>query len=187
MVVRTQAEPPQARAIVASALSRRLVRGPHLLSLQGDPHTGSPIAHYVLEGSALELQHPLQAAKFVGWQYPVVGGQALGLAQLAAHGEDLSYAGLLHGVLAERVLQAAALAEQTFGARPENFEVRLLDIPSRRLFLLWLVGPEGHFISVMAGSPPGTAPLTVIDDIGPLLTNAQQGPTAPPAAGAPSN
>lgn len=172
MTIVSRSEPEGGRDIVNAALSARSQRSHIMKMLSGAPQTGAPLPVYVLDRETAASDDPLAHAKQAGWQYPIVGGETQGLASLAEGPKGLEFSGITHGTLPQRVLEAATLAERTLGPLPEQFQVRLLEIPSLLTLCLWFAGPTNRFISLLDGSPPGTAPLRVEDDIRARLRNA---------------
>jgi len=185
MTLRVEAEPDGGRAIVHAALGRRAYRSDHLQSLQGAPQTAAALPLYVLSEEALSSEHPVALARRAGWRYPIVGGAEPGLALLSHRDGGHVYAGIIHGVLPRRLLEASAFAEDALGESQEPFAARLLEVPTRLLSCLWLAGPEDHFISLLGGSPPGTAPLKLSDDLRPLLGAIKRARVRRPPEGGP--
>ncbi len=139
--------------------------------MRGSPQTGAPLPVYLLSHDEALLPDPLPAAKLIGWNYPIVGGDSAGLAFLLIAPDGLKFAGISHGPLADRLLDAAALAENHPESRAEEFEPRLLEIPGLRIYALWLFHAEREnlFISLMDGQPPGSSGLQIENDIQPRI------------------
>ena len=167
MTIKTQVEPAGGRDIVHSALSQRSHRAKHFPSLSGTPQTGAPLPVYLLSRDEASLQNPLANAKLIGWKYPILGGDSVGLASLLITEDGLKFAGINHGLLSGRLLDAAVLADSKQGPLAKEFEPRLLEIPSLRIYALWLfcTGSENSFISLMDGHPPGSAKLRIVKSI----------------------
>jgi hypothetical protein len=165
------------REIVYTALGRRLHRAQHLSALRGSPQIGAPLPIFLLDHAEASLEDPLSAARLVGWRYPIVGGASPGLAYLREDAGDLKFAGIADGQLPERLLEAAVLADDNFGSRPERFQPRLLEIPSLRICGLWLCGSERHnfFILLENGQRRGSWPLQIERSIQPAITTALAG------------
>ncbi len=177
MAIVVQAEPAGARDMVHAALAQRANRAGTLDALRGAPQTAVPLPVYVLGAADAALADPLAAATRVGWRYPVVGGAAPGLAYLREDAAGLTFAGLSHGAVVGRLLDAAVLAEDNLGARPENFEPRLLEIPALRLCALWMRGAAGSnfFITLLDGERPIAGPLQLERSIQPRVAAALAG------------
>jgi hypothetical protein len=173
MTIIQNAGPANGRDVVRQALAIRMPQGRSFSTpLGGAPQAGSPVPFYHLPLSKLDSQDPLSQATLSGWRYPVVGGINPGLADLREGSDDSSpmYAGLVHGGMVQRFMQAALLAEQTLGSTSDAFEPRILDVPALQFSALWLVGKTtNYFISLLEGRPPGSAPLAVVSDIVPSL------------------
>ena len=102
---------------------------------------------------ALTFKDLESAATPIGWRYVVAnGGQPTITADLnRPHQKLYLYICKLVGLTAQWVAQLAAAAvkaTELFGADDqENYEVRLLEIPSLSKQTLWLHGPTGdHFL-----------------------------------------
>ena len=191
MALKGQTEPAGGRDIVNSALNERAQRGQQLPALRGSPQTGAAIPVYLVSRDEAALPEPLKAAKLVGWKYPVIGGDSPGIASLLAAPDGLKFAGINHGPLPERLLEAAVLAESSLGSREEVYEPRLLEIPALRIYALWLyrADQENFFIALLNGQPPGSSKLQMENSILPRIGAALTGATVarrprPPAAGA---
>ena len=166
MTIRNQNEPPGGRDIVNAALRARSPRTANLMALGGAAaQTGRALPIYILTLEDASAADPLALAKLTGWRYPIVGGELPGLASLAQGPDQPQYAGITHGLLPQRLLEAAKLAEETLASSSESYEPRLLDAPALRIYCLWLAGASNYFISLMDGQPPGTSDLRIEDDI----------------------
>ena len=169
MPINPNAGPTNGRTVMQEALSARVSQTRTTGSpLGGAPQTGSPLPVYDLPIGRMQDARPLDEAMLTSWRYPVIGGLYPALVDIRESANDglASFGGLSHGPMAARLIQASLLAEQTLGANPERYEPRLLDVPALQFSALWLHGDESeHFISLMDGHPPGTAPLKMVDDI----------------------
>ena len=177
MAVVGQGEPAGGREIIGDALRRRLHRAQHLPALQGSPQIGAPLPVYHLGRAEASLSNALLAARMIGWRYPIVGGGSPGLAYLREESGRLAYAGLSHGPVPERLLDAADLASDNFGASVQKFEPRLIEIPSLRLCALWLCGPEGQnfYVVLEDGQRMGAGLLQIERSIKPRIDAALAG------------
>lgn len=187
MTIKRHIGPADGQQVARAAIAARQHRVPHLRSLVGPAQMGSPIPYYVMR---IDQAQQLPAdATIAGWRYILIGGIVPGMVDIAARPEGNAFGGLSHGIVPQRVVEAGMMAEQILGNRAEEFEPRLLEVPAAHLLALWLRGPNDYFISLLDGSPPGSAPLKMIDDIRPQLTTAAAAVTAriAPSTGAPTN
>ena len=173
MPIKGQIEPVGGRDIVNAALSQRQ----HLPALLGSPQTGAPLPVYLLSRDEALLPDPLSAAKLIGWKYPIIGGDSAGLAFLLIAPDGLKFAGISHGPLAGRLLEAAVLADENLESVAEEFEPRLLEIPALHIYALWLFSAEREdvFISLMEGQPPDSFSLQVEHNIQPRISEKLKG------------
>jgi hypothetical protein len=135
MPIKSHIEPARGQDIVHTALSQRSHRGRHLPALRGSPQTGAPLPVYLLGCDEALRADPLSAAKLIDWKYPIAGGDSAGLAAFPTAPDGLKFAGISHGPLAGRLLDAAVLAENHLKSLAEEFEPRLLEIPALRYTL----------------------------------------------------
>jgi hypothetical protein len=191
MAIRNQNEPMGGRDIINAALSSRLPRARNLFALGGAAaQMGRALPIYMLTLEDAAASEPLTHAKLTGWRYPIVGGPVTGLASLAgSSSEGAHYAGITHGILPDRLLQAAAFAEAKLGPVPDEYEPRLLEAPSLKIYCLWFAGSSNFFVSLMDGQPPGTAPLKMETDISARIRDAMAVSRSPavPLGGSPTN
>jgi hypothetical protein len=190
MAIKAHAGPSDGRSVMEDALSRRARNRTHFATpLGGAPQSASPLPFYFLGIDALKAPDPLQAARIKGWRYPILGGIKAGLAAVRspAGSGPSEFAGLTHGLLVDRLLQACLLAEQALGTSAEQYQPRLLDVPALQYAALWLEAPtRRQFIALLQGRPAGSAPLELVDDVIPeLKTLAAAKGHAGPAASAP--
>ena len=167
MPIKGQTGPPGGRDIVNTALSRRSHRAQYLPALRGSPQTGAPLPVYLISRDEALSPDPLGAAKLIGWEYPIVGGDSAGLAFLLITPDVPKFAGISHGPLPGRLLDAAVLADKHLESMAEEFEPRLLEIPALHIYALWLFRAEGEsfFISLMDEHPPASSMLQTENDI----------------------
>lgn len=167
MPIKGQIEPIGGRDIVNTALSQRSHRARHLPVLRGSPQTGAPLPVYLINRDEALFPDPLSAAKLIGWKYPIVGGDSAGLAFLLITPDGLKFAGISHGPLPNRLLDAAVLADNHLESLAEEFEPRLLEIPALHIHALWLFCAEREnvFISLMDGQPPASSALQIENSI----------------------
>jgi hypothetical protein len=167
MPIKSRIEPVGGRDIVNTALSQSSYRSQYLPALRGSPQTGTPLSVYLLSRDEALLPDPFSAARLIGWKYPIIGGDSPGLAFLLIAPDGLKFAGISHGPLPNRLLDAAVLANNHLESLVEEFEPRLLEIPALRIYALWLFRAEGEniFISLMDGQPPGSFRLQIENNI----------------------
>jgi hypothetical protein len=177
MTLAARKEPAEARRIVSEALARRIRRAPSLPSLFGSPRIGTPLPVYHLSRKEAALGDPVSTAKMIGWRYAVVGGAWPGVAALKEDAGALFYAGLSHGTPAQRLLDAALLAEDNLGSAAEEYEPRVVEIPSLRLSALWLSGRGGqnYYVVIEDGRAAETSVLQLERSIQPRIAAALEG------------
>ncbi len=162
---------------MSEALARRIRRAPSLPSLCGSPRIGTPLPVYHLSRKEAALGDPVSTAKMIGWRYAVIGGQWPGVASLKEDAGALSYAGLSYGTPAQRLLDAAQLAEETLGSAAVEYEPRVIEIPSLRLSALWLFRPSGqsYYVVIEDGRAADTCVLQLDRSIQPRIAAALEG------------
>jgi len=173
MTIHTQDAPKSGRRILHAALGRRLHRAAHMPSLRGEPKSGHPLPLYRLTEHGLAQDVPLAHARRIGWQYPVIGGDLPGLASLRRTAGGLRYASLIEGPLAQRLLDAALLAEQNLAKHEAEFQPRRLQIPSLQAELLWMYRPRGGSLFVSL-SEARQAPELALETLRPIVTRASK-------------
>jgi hypothetical protein len=135
-----------------------------------------PLAVYVCGLSALASEGVVSSAVHKGWRYlltngqpvPVGGTEPVGgtsrhdvaIADAMGNANDAAaFSSLTHGLPAERLVQASAVAQSEFGASPEEFEPRILEIPALNTTALWMHGATGDsFIPYLEGAGTPSAP-----------------------------
>lgn len=149
----TQVEPQQGRAIVHEALRRRLHGTPAVPMSLGIAQTGTPIPVYRLTRRGAAKAEPLSSVRKVGWRYPVLIAETSHLAYVRESSHGLQFGGMGEGILPQRLFEAAGLVERELQAVEESFQPRLLEIPSLRLYALWLYAPRGasRFVRLIDG------------------------------------
>ena len=127
--------------------------------------TSRPLRIFTVGLDDIKDESFLKNAKPVGWRYLIVRGGPVAVADLkdSATAEKVSFARLTHGLVAERLSQAANLADQRYQKLVEKFEVRVLEIPALYVGALWLHGPRDVFIPFLQrtqqdGDPPREDP-----------------------------
>lgn len=173
MPIKSQIEPVDGRDIVKIALGRRSHRAQHLTALRGSPQIGAPLSVYLISGDKALSDDDLSTAELIGWKYPIVGGDSIGLAFLLITPEGVKFAGISHGPLPNRLLEAAILADEHLKSLGGEFELRLLEIPALHIFALWLCGAEGknEFISLIDGQSPASSKLQIENNMRSLISS----------------
>ncbi len=167
-------EPVRGREIVHAAL-RRTIREDHPVPLlRNFGQTGAPLPIYRIGPTGIAHPHPITRAKKIGWRYPIVNGGSPGLACLLQKSDCLEFSGVSDGQFPERLFDAAAVAEEQLGHLERKFQPRLLEIPSLRLYLLWLFSPrrESRFIPLTDAGSPNFPSLHTMSDIEALMRDA---------------
>jgi hypothetical protein len=157
--------PAEGLAIIEKELQSRASRVAQIPSLNGSPSLLDPVAVFHLDFKSVEYGPGLKQARRVAWWYVIVGGVKPAIATLQDSGQGLRFAGIAHGPLAERFLEACVLADRELGSAAATYEPRIFDMPALDLIALWLFGNDQRFISLMDGTPRGTAPLSITSDI----------------------
>jgi hypothetical protein len=128
-----------------------------------------PIQRFMLKLSDLTGPDVLSKAVPIGWRYLVVG-QAPGAAAEAAEpmavadvkdtqSGTATFDSLIYGKIAERLTKAAEFAAEKYNTAQDDFEVRILEIPSVYMTALWLHGARDIFIPFLEGGSKDTQPL----------------------------
>ena len=183
MTIRRHAGPTDGFQVLNQALSARGHNVHRLFALGGAPQVTSPLPIYQITLQEAAQPDPIGAAKQTGWYYPVIGGAAPGIAKIYFDGTTSKYEGITQGILPTRLIQAGYVADQQLGNVGEEYEPRMLLVPSLDIAALWLHAPFDHFISLLDGDPPGSAPLVVTTDIRSALNTALRARGNPAAAG----
>lgn len=184
MTIKPHNGPLSGRKVMQRALLQRLPQAPQFgTPTGGGMQTGSPIPVYLLAPHRLVDSKPLDWAELTSWRYPVVGAAEASMAEIREGRNGVcDFAGLSRGLLSKRVFDAADLAERSLAAHPTVYEPRLLEVPALRFVALWLFSGEDQlFIPLLEGTPPGSAPLIMVDDVIVLL-RARAGAPQPNAA-----
>lgn len=169
MPIVSKVKPKGGQRVVHAALSRRIGRGSHLPSLQGEPKTGASLPVYRISARGASRAKPLALARRVGWQYPVIGGDRPGLACLRECRSGLRYAGLIEGALPQRLLDAALVAEAHLAGDTRTYQARLLHIPALQIQALWLYVPHGPNLFVTLTEARRAHEQTPVNDIRQLI------------------
>jgi chitosanase len=124
------------------------------------PQVGQPIPRYLVKLNDLTDVNFLAKAVQIGWRYLIVGAGPAAIADVKqAQSGEPSFDSLIHGDFADRMAQATDLAAQQYEAHPDEFEARILEIPSIYMSALWLHGPRDVFFSMPEGQSGKQPPL----------------------------
>jgi len=154
MAIRKPPGPPDGMAAISRALPNLMWRGPgRTLPLLPRIQASQPIQLFMLKSNDISSANFLEKAVPVGWRYLIVNDGPVAVADVNAEGakQAASFASLIRGPLAERLVQAAELAERKYGADSNVFDVRILEIPSLYVSALWLHGDRDVFIPFLEG------------------------------------
>lgn len=173
MAIKSHQGPSNGQIVMANALAVRLPLNHATIStVGGDLQVGGPLPFYHLALDQLPLDNALDHAIRTGWRYPAIVANATGLVDIrGSEGTNSAvFGGLLYGVVAERLIKAAVLAEGALANKPEEYEPRLLDVPALSFLALWLRSSQGDwFISLLEGEPPSSAALQLVREVLPQL------------------
>jgi hypothetical protein len=160
MSIRCKPEPPNARTLLGSALTRRANHARHIHALRGTAKVAGPLPVYTLSYKSSSRAHPLRYIRLAGWTYVIVGGATSGLAHLRLSRGTLHFAGITDGPAAQLLIDATLVAERELQAIKRSFEARILEIPYLRIHALWLysLGGASRFLSLDSVIASGTAP-----------------------------
>jgi len=116
------------------------------------PQVSQPMPRYLVKLNDLTDVNFLVKAVQIGWRYLIVGAGPAAIADVKQVPSGApSFDSLIHGDFADRLAQAADLAAQQYGSHPDEFEARILEIPSIQMSALWLHGPRDVFFSTLGG------------------------------------
>lgn len=98
----------------------------------------------------------LEAAQVVGWRYIIFNGeQPLAAAELKVGAEQgsLEFSNINRGLFVASTVEGVARAEDMTIVRDNDFELRLLDIPSLYVVALWLHGDSDNDLIIPLPPP----------------------------------
>ncbi len=156
MAIITNAGPLDAMSLISDALSHysAIAAQRNTPSLLGGalPSLSEPVRVYVLDIKDIVPGFDLNsAAKAHGWRYIVEsGGQHTVMADLSGPRDGTAtFRRLNVGPIAQQLYSVCEKATQLFDKTdPENYDVRLLEIPALYRQTLWLHGPiHDHFLT----------------------------------------
>lgn len=128
------------------------------------PEIGEPWPMYVNTIERLLNGQVVIGSRLAAWQYPLFAGEdVLGVAHLSA--SPLEWAALLPAEYAQHTLGTMLRAQSLALAAEKSYELRLLEIPSVSLRVIWLHGAEDQFL-------PLTAPMKGGDGLPAVMNEA---------------
>lgn len=157
-------------ASLQQALERRLMRSPESSpALRWGMSTGLALPVLTWSLTKPGNESPVEAdlggePPHVEHWIPLEGGAEPGLAVMTVpfDGDAWTFAGVRTGLLVRRLMEACQLAQDALGQVPERFDARVVDVPVLQFTALWLSGQNSDwFISLLDGSPKGSAPLVM--------------------------
>jgi len=142
--------PSGGAAVIGRTLPQLLSRGPKALSPTGGSagiQASEPIRLFMLKAQDITDMDFVKKAVPVAWRYLILDQGPIAIADVKESSglAAPSLGTLIRGPIAERLGQAAELAEEKYNADPNNYEVRILEIPSLYITTLWLHGPQDVF------------------------------------------
>ncbi len=147
--------PAQAPGLIREALGQ-LASGPtptaDSLMMDGIPaelNLAAPHPCYFVGLKDVAEGNLLAGAILKGWRYLVLrGDEAVGAANLTISDQDesLQFSHMSHGPFAQSTVEGIGRAENLPEVLQEDYELRLLDIPSLYVVSLWLHGSDDKLI-----------------------------------------
>jgi hypothetical protein len=135
-------------------------------SAPGQLSIAAPHAVYFVGLTDVAEGNLLSAATLTGWRYIVLAGEeAIGAANLRIREDDptLQFSHISHGPFVQNTVEGIRLAESLPAVAINDYELRLLDIPSLYVVCLWLHGNEDQLIPLPPSSH-GLAPYKSYSD-----------------------
>jgi hypothetical protein len=132
---------------------------------QGSLQMSQPLPLYTVDLSAIQDEGFIAHARQVGWRY-MIFGQGSNLVALADI-DDTGQAGksqfkrLTRGPIAQKLLDAIGVAENTFAASPSAYEIRVLEILELYVVAVWIANSSNSFIPVAEGTAANPAKIYV--------------------------
>jgi hypothetical protein len=164
--------------------------GRALLDLRGRPdhadqfggaelNLSQPLPVYRLGLEDIEGPESIAKAKHIGWRYliePADGGAVAYADVKETGGGDARFTSLSRNRNAERLMEAAQLAEKIAKELPGDCEARILDVPAIYISAIWLTGNKQIFIPYIDGKKlaPAEAPVRVEPHFPEYLVQAAQ-------------
>ncbi|MGY2053032.1 hypothetical protein [Methylobacterium sp. JK268] len=158
--------PPKGRATVTRALRDLWTRDPGGDAVGGTPiNLAEPIPVYRLGLDQIDDVGCLKQAAPVGWRYLLEAGRAhVAVADVGERDGETRFASLSRGDEAQRLMEAAELAASLAEASPEDYEIRILDVPALHASAVWLSGARDVFIPYLDVKRRRGATIEVADD-----------------------
>ena len=108
-----------------------------------------PLPVYRLGLADIRTRKSLDSAKLAGWRYLIEPAEGSGVAYADVRekgGGDSIFASFSQNRNAERLTEAAHLAQQIASGLSSNCEARILDVPALYVSAIWLTSREPTFI-----------------------------------------
>lgn len=146
MPLRLPPPPEQGEAIILEALASAVSQPTNAAAAiaESDPQslaTAAPHRVYFVGLRDLAAGRLLAAAHIKGWRYILFEGERpLAAAELSGDREAVSFSNINRGPFVAATVEAVARVEGIDEVREQDFELRLLDIPSLYFVALWLHG-----------------------------------------------
>jgi hypothetical protein len=182
-IVRTRQPPLTGPQLIGKALrdlGSHPDRAAALAMAGGGINLSQPIPVYRLGLDDIDDEHCIDKAVEVGWRYllePAAGGGA-GYADVRPEqGGDFKFTSLSRNANADRLLQAAHLAQQVGEGSTVAYEPRILDVPALYIAAVWLAAPAPVFIPYIDPAhlgQPGAEVRAQPDFLGDLVQAAAQ-------------
>ena len=111
---------------------------------QAQPQITQPLQVFLLQLDDIVDENFPERAKPVGWRYLILDPDSVAAADVGLEGDVFHR--LMHGRHAERLLNATRFAGDKFAKDPDDYDLRILEIPSLYVAALWLQGPKDIFV-----------------------------------------
>jgi hypothetical protein len=168
MGIKTADGPAGASAAIARALSNLSSGGPATFDMEraAPQHLTKPIQVFTVPVDLITSLDFLDMATPIGWRYLVVDSiQEPGSLAAVDVKEDeagsATFQALSHGRMPERLAEASQLAANLLGDTPQDFEVRILELPALYLAALWLIGTDRSNLFIPFLDATASAPVRV--------------------------
>ncbi len=160
------ARPPKKCHEEASSAVRQLLIPPHssgtMTAATAEEHElAAPHDVYTINADKV-ANGSLKSARRIGWRYLVMQGEravAAAEVQRPAGTGQPEFSHLNSGPFVEGSIDALSIAESLAEVAADDFEVRLLKLPSVYVMALWLHGPSKDIL-IPLGPSDGHGPLT---------------------------
>lgn len=188
MTIMKPVGPSGGAAVVGRAVSDLMARGPNAFSPRGGAagmQATQPIRLFMLKSSDIKDASFLKEATPIGWRYLILGQGPAAVADVSETSglRQPDFGSLIRGPIAERLGQAAELAEHKYEADPSTFEARILEIPSLYITALWLHGPRDIFFPFLEGAQKDAAEVhedpSFVSRVLGIATTKRQAPRTP--------